>query len=208
MEYGEEQQARRIARGIGKARAEKPIETTGELARLIEDVKPPAWTRRPREGKKPLHPATQVFQALRIEVNQELEQLERPARPGHPPARRGRPPGGDLATTASKTGWSSTPCATSPRARSSRSPAGRAPRPRCSRCSPGGRSAPATRKWPAIRGPARRGCGLPAGCEGGTGSRREKPVRRPPSGREPVPGQGTGSRGFWSSFSRSPAPCC
>lgn len=75
MEYGEEQQARRIARGIGKARAEKPIATTGELARLIENLKPPAWTRRPREGKKPLHPATQVFQALRIEVNQELEQL-------------------------------------------------------------------------------------------------------------------------------------
>lgn len=75
MEYGEEKQARRIARGIGKARAQKPIATTGELARLIEDLSPPAWTRRPREGKKPMHPATQVFQALRIEVNQELEQL-------------------------------------------------------------------------------------------------------------------------------------
>lgn len=74
MEYGEEQQARRIARGIGKARAEKPIETTGELARLIEGLKPESY--RPREGKKRIHPATQVFQALRIEVNQELEQLE------------------------------------------------------------------------------------------------------------------------------------
>lgn len=75
MEYGEEQQARRIARGIGKTRAERPIETTGELARLIEGLKPQDF-RRPREGKKRVHPATQVFQALRIEVNQELEQLE------------------------------------------------------------------------------------------------------------------------------------
>ena len=74
MEYGEEAQARRIARGIGKKRAEKPIETTGELARLIEGWKPQDF--RPREGKKRVHPATQVFQALRIEVNQELEQLE------------------------------------------------------------------------------------------------------------------------------------
>jgi 16S rRNA (cytosine1402-N4)-methyltransferase len=75
MEYGEEQQARRIARGIGKARAAKPIETTAELARLIEGLKPHDY-RRQREGKKRVHPATQVFQALRIEVNQELEQLE------------------------------------------------------------------------------------------------------------------------------------
>jgi 16S rRNA (cytosine1402-N4)-methyltransferase len=74
MEYGEEAQARRIARGIGRKRAEKPIETTGELARLIEGLKPQDF--RPREGKKRVHPATQVFQALRIEVNQELEQLE------------------------------------------------------------------------------------------------------------------------------------
>ena len=74
MEYGEEQQARRIARGIGKAREQKPIETTGELARLIEGLKPESF--RPREGKKRLHPATQVFQALRIEVNHELEELE------------------------------------------------------------------------------------------------------------------------------------
>lgn len=75
MEYGEEQQARRIARGIVKARAQKPLETTVELARLIEGCKPHDY-QRPREGKKRVHPATQVFQALRIEVNQELEQLE------------------------------------------------------------------------------------------------------------------------------------
>lgn len=87
-EYGEERQAKRIARGIVEERHEKPFETTGELARLVERLKP----RRPfhragrrgagrRAGRrsgaavKTLHPATHVFQALRIEVNQELEQL-------------------------------------------------------------------------------------------------------------------------------------
>lgn len=74
MEYGEEKQARRIARGIGRARATKAIESTGELADLISGLKPESF--RPREGRKRLHPATQVFQALRIEVNQELEELE------------------------------------------------------------------------------------------------------------------------------------
>lgn len=62
--YGEEPAARRIARAIIQSR---PIHTTGELARLIEKVKP-------RRG--PIHPATQVFQALRIAVNRELEALE------------------------------------------------------------------------------------------------------------------------------------
>lgn len=75
MEYGEENQARRVARGIVRARAEKPLETTTELARLIEKLKP-EYPARPREGKKRIHPATQVFQALRIEVNQELDQLK------------------------------------------------------------------------------------------------------------------------------------
>ncbi|MEM7582132.1 MAG: 16S rRNA (cytosine(1402)-N(4))-methyltransferase RsmH [Acidobacteriota bacterium] len=67
-EYGEERHARRVARAIGKARLEKPIETTAELRRVIERAKPGFDRRR-------IHPATQVFQALRIEVNQELEQL-------------------------------------------------------------------------------------------------------------------------------------
>lgn len=82
-DYGEERHAKRIARGIVEERAEKPFETTGELARLVEKLKP----RRPHfrggrrggkrsgSGNRSLHPATQVFQALRIEVNQELEQL-------------------------------------------------------------------------------------------------------------------------------------
>ncbi|MGH7817024.1 MAG: 16S rRNA (cytosine(1402)-N(4))-methyltransferase RsmH [Candidatus Binatia bacterium] len=68
-EYGEEPQARRIARAIVGARKIQSIETTEELAQLVARVKP-SWQR----GH---HPATQVFQALRIAVNQELNELER-----------------------------------------------------------------------------------------------------------------------------------
>ncbi|HEV7785953.1 MAG TPA: 16S rRNA (cytosine(1402)-N(4))-methyltransferase RsmH [Thermoanaerobaculia bacterium] len=73
-DYGEERQARRIARAIGRARLERPIETTGELRQLVGRVA------RAQGGYKPwgerIDPATRVFQALRIEVNQELEGLE------------------------------------------------------------------------------------------------------------------------------------
>lgn len=81
-EYGEERQARRIARGIVEERRENPFETTGELARLVERLKPRQWSRPRKSGRgrgpaaKAVHPATQVFQALRIEVNQELQELE------------------------------------------------------------------------------------------------------------------------------------
>ena len=67
-EYGEERHARRIARAIVAERREKPIVTTGDLrVRANPVLRPPA--------KRRIHPATQVFQALRIEVNQELEEL-------------------------------------------------------------------------------------------------------------------------------------
>jgi 16S rRNA (cytosine1402-N4)-methyltransferase len=68
-EYGEEPQARRIARAIVSERKTRTIETTDDLAGLIERVKGGRW--------RDHHPATQVFQALRIAVNEELQQLER-----------------------------------------------------------------------------------------------------------------------------------
>ncbi|MGZ8453069.1 MAG: 16S rRNA (cytosine(1402)-N(4))-methyltransferase RsmH [Candidatus Binatia bacterium] len=66
--YGEEPQARRIAEKIAAERKLRPIESTAELARLVEGVK--------GGRRRDHHPATQVFQALRIAVNQELDQLE------------------------------------------------------------------------------------------------------------------------------------
>ena len=67
--FGEEKAARRIARAIVAARQETPIDTTGKLARLIEGVL----------GRKPggRHPATRSFQALRIAVNGEMNELVR-----------------------------------------------------------------------------------------------------------------------------------
>lgn len=71
-DYGEEKQARRIARSIVEARREEPIETTGQLKRLIDRVK--GSRSGDREGR--VDPATRVFQALRIAVNEELAGLE------------------------------------------------------------------------------------------------------------------------------------
>ena len=67
FEYGEERFARRIAHAIIEKRVEMPITTTRELAKLIEDVVPV------REKHK--HPATRSFQAIRIEINSELDEL-------------------------------------------------------------------------------------------------------------------------------------
>jgi 16S rRNA (cytosine1402-N4)-methyltransferase len=67
--YGEEPRARRIAAAIVEARRRRPIETTAELAELV------ARSKGGRAGER--HPATQSFQALRIAVNHELEELER-----------------------------------------------------------------------------------------------------------------------------------
>ncbi len=67
--FGEEPQARRIARAIVSERKVKPIETTEALAELVARVKP--------SRRRDHHPATQVFQALRIAVNRELAELER-----------------------------------------------------------------------------------------------------------------------------------
>lgn len=66
--YGEEKFARSIAKNIVKARETKPLETTTELAELIKDSVPAKYR---RDG----HPARKTFQAIRIEVNDELSTL-------------------------------------------------------------------------------------------------------------------------------------
>ena len=71
---GEERHSRRIARAIVAERAAAPIMTTGRLASVIRSVMP---LERARPGVRPIHPATRSFQALRIEVNDELGQIER-----------------------------------------------------------------------------------------------------------------------------------
>ena len=66
--YGEERFAKQIARAIIAARSQRPVERTRELAEIVAKAVP---TREPRQD-----PATRTFQALRIFINQELEELE------------------------------------------------------------------------------------------------------------------------------------
>jgi len=66
--YGEERDARRIARAIVAARAEQPIETTRRLADVVSAA-------RRRSGGR-IHPATRTFQAIRIHINAELDALD------------------------------------------------------------------------------------------------------------------------------------
>jgi len=68
FDYGEERFARRIARAIIEKRAQSPIATTRQLAQLITDAIPV------RDMHK--HPATRTFQAIRIEINKELDELK------------------------------------------------------------------------------------------------------------------------------------
>lgn len=68
QQYGEEQNARRIAAKIVEVRAKHPFKTTFDLVKAVESVSP-------RRGAK--HPATKIFQALRIYVNDELDALRR-----------------------------------------------------------------------------------------------------------------------------------
>jgi 16S rRNA (cytosine1402-N4)-methyltransferase len=67
--YGEERFARRVARAIVKSRAKAPLTRTDELAAIVRRVLP--------AGKTGIDPATRTFQALRMEVNDELGELER-----------------------------------------------------------------------------------------------------------------------------------
>jgi 16S rRNA (cytosine1402-N4)-methyltransferase len=64
-EYGEERRSRRIARAIVRAR---PVTTTGQLARIVAGSAPALKSDR-------IHPATRTFQALRIHVNRELDEI-------------------------------------------------------------------------------------------------------------------------------------
>lgn len=67
FEYGEERRSRAIAKAIVEARKKRKIKTTNELVEIIK----------PFATKGKLHPATLTFQALRIEVNDELKELEK-----------------------------------------------------------------------------------------------------------------------------------
>ncbi|HUX10729.1 MAG TPA: 16S rRNA (cytosine(1402)-N(4))-methyltransferase RsmH [Terriglobia bacterium] len=68
-EYGEERRSRTVARAIVRGR---PVTTTGQLARIVASAVPPM-----KKGKKQtqIHPATRTFQALRIYVNRELDEI-------------------------------------------------------------------------------------------------------------------------------------
>lgn len=68
-EFGEEKYAASIAKNIEKSRQTKPIETTFELVEIIKQSMP-------MKAKRDSHPARKTFQAIRIEVNKELEVLE------------------------------------------------------------------------------------------------------------------------------------
>jgi 16S rRNA (cytosine1402-N4)-methyltransferase len=68
-EYGDERDSRRLAKAIVHDRTQRPFTTTRQLAELMERINP-------RSGKK-AHPATKVFQALRIAVNDEIGSLKR-----------------------------------------------------------------------------------------------------------------------------------
>jgi 16S rRNA (cytosine1402-N4)-methyltransferase len=89
--YGEERASRRLARRIVERRRQSPLRTTTELAELALGAVP-----RRQPGRRALHPATRLFQALRIAVNGEMESLERALAAG--PARLA--PGGRMAIIA------------------------------------------------------------------------------------------------------------
>jgi 16S rRNA (cytosine1402-N4)-methyltransferase len=72
--YGEERGSRRIARRIAEQRQHQPITTTGQLAALV--ARALGSSGKGNRRRSPIHPATRTFQALRIAVNRELEQLE------------------------------------------------------------------------------------------------------------------------------------
>lgn len=69
LEYGEDKYSRNIAKNIVRKRKEKPIQTTLELAEIVKSSVP-------EKERRKKHPARQIFQAIRIEVNHELDVIE------------------------------------------------------------------------------------------------------------------------------------
>ena len=92
-DYGEEKKARRVARAIAQARAESPIQRTGELAEIVRRA---VGFSKTRAKAHEIDPATRTFQAIRIYVNDELGELER----GLAAAERALKPGGRLAVVS------------------------------------------------------------------------------------------------------------
>ena len=77
-EFGEEKFSGRVAQAIVKARSQAPVKTTLELAELIKSAIPAQYRRKEQQ-----HPARRCFQAIRIEVNHELDGLEEAIRQAH-----------------------------------------------------------------------------------------------------------------------------
>ena len=73
--FGEERHARRIAQAIVSDRQQQPFTTTRQLASLLERILPRNFGNNRKKGSS-IHPATRVFQALRIAVNHEMEELQ------------------------------------------------------------------------------------------------------------------------------------
>ena len=72
-EYGEERASRRIAKAIVNARVEGPVTTTSQIAELVRRAVPSG---KGRKKKHDIHPATKTFQALRIFINRELDEIK------------------------------------------------------------------------------------------------------------------------------------
>ena len=102
-EYGEERHSRRIARALVRARDERPVDTTGQLAAIVRRAVP-------HRGYQRIDPATRTFQALRIWVNGELDGLEQFVRDAALRLRAGARLASSR-STLSRTASSSTRCA-------------------------------------------------------------------------------------------------
>lgn len=74
--FGDERHSRRIARAICRARRAQAINTTGDLARIVESAIPRPGGGTRRRGRPGKHPATRTFQAIRIFINDEIRELQ------------------------------------------------------------------------------------------------------------------------------------